>query len=99
MSMKVLRRGGTCYLIRPLLEIARGLVWAGVRIKCGIDRGFGGNGALCRLELASQYIVPDGQLWPTKDFKSLPSLENLEIGHPSAAIRRIPYQVSRASSS
>jgi hypothetical protein len=100
MLMKDRQRGGTCYLVPQLSKIVRELVWAGVRIGYGIDHGFGGNGALYRLGLASQCIGPDSQLWPAQEvIDSLPSLENLEIGLPSEAIPHTPYLVSRASSS
>jgi len=57
-----LQRVRTCYLVLLLSEIARELVWAEGRIVYGTDRGSGDNAALYTLELASQCIVPDGQL-------------------------------------
>jgi hypothetical protein len=64
MSMKGLRRGGTCCSVLLLSKIVRGLVWAEGRIMYGIDRGFDGNGASCKLEWASQCIGPGSQLTP-----------------------------------
>jgi hypothetical protein len=58
----------------------------------GIDREFDGIEALYMLELASRCIGPGSQLWPQQRvLDTLPSLENLEIDHPSVAIRRTPY--------
>jgi len=61
-STRGLRRVRTCYLVLLLSEIVRELVWAEGRIVYGTDRGFGDIVASYRLELASQCIVPDGQL-------------------------------------